>query len=271
MEQIQEFFQNYGLYEIVLALGKAILVLVIGFPIRNFLSRALNRVMIKREIDESLRPFLKSLFKSTLTVLILITAASFVGIETTSFVAILGAAGLAIGLALQGTLQNFAGGVIILVLRPFKVGDYVEAAGQAGTVREIQIFNTILTTPDNVRITIPNGKLSNDNIKNYSAEENRRVDMVFGIGYGDDIKKAKDLLMQMVTSDERILADPAPQVVVAELADSSINFKVRPWVANADYWNVYFDFHEKVKKEFDAAGISIPFPQRDVHLFQETV
>jgi small conductance mechanosensitive channel len=188
----------------------------------------------------------------------------------TSFVAIVGAAGLAVGLALQGTLQNFAGGVIILILRPFKVGDYVEGGGLAGTVNEIQIFNTILLTPDNVRVIIPNGKLSNENIKNYSAEDKRRVDMVFGIGYGDDIKKAKDTLYEILKANDKILSDPAPTVAVSELADSSVNFVVRPWVKNSDYWPTYFEIHEAVKKEFDAQGISIPFPQRDVHLFQES-
>ena len=186
-----------------------------------------------------------------------------------SFVAIIGAAGLAVGLALQGTLQNFAGGVIILILRPFKVGDYIEGSGHAGTIKEIQIFNTVMLTPDNKKIIIPNGGLSNASITNYSAQPTRRVDMVFGIGYDDDIKKAKELLETIVTGDERVLKDPIHQIAVSELADSSVNFVVRPWVNAADYWDVYFDMHEKIKLEFDKAGISIPFPQRDVHIYNE--
>ncbi len=269
MEDLNSFLAQYELTDIVWSIAKAILVLVIGLPIIRILSGALSRFMNKRGIDASLKPFLLSLFKNVLRILLFITALSMLGVQMTSFVAIIGAAGLAVGLALQGTLQNFAGGVIILLLRPFKIGDYIEGAGEAGTVKEIQIFNTILNTPDNVRVMVPNGKLSNDNIKNYSAENTRRVDMVFGIGYGDDIKKAKDVLEKIVTSDERILKDPAPQVVVAELADSSVNFKVRPWVKGPDYWDVYFDMQRKVKEEFDANGISIPFPQRDVHLFKE--
>jgi len=269
MEEIKGFFEQYGLVEIAWQVAQAILVLVIGLPIIRILTGILSRFMKKRNIDESLRPFLKSMFKNILLVLLVITALSMLGIEMTSFVAIIGAAGLAVGLALQGTLQNFAGGVIILLLRPFRVGDYIEGAGEAGTVKEIQIFNTILNTPDNVRVTVPNGKLSNDNISNYSIEDTRRVDMVFGIGYSDDIKKAKELLEQIVNSDERVLKDPEPQVVVGELADSSVNFKVRPWVKGADYWGLYFDMQQRVKEEFDAHGISIPFPQRDVHLFNE--
>ena len=252
-----------------LSLLKAVAVLVIGLWVIKIFGKGFATFLDKRDMDESLKPFLKSLFKNILLVLLVLSVLGVLGIPMTSFVAIVGAAGLAIGLALQGTLQNFAGGVIILTLRPFKVGDYIEGAGMAGTVKEIQIFNTVLNTPDNVRVIIPNGQISNDAVKNYSAEETRRVDLVFGIGYEDDIRKAKDLLTQMVNSDDRILKEPAPQVVVAELADSSVNFKVRPWVNSADYWDVYFDLHQRVKEEFDANNISIPFPQRDVHLFQE--
>jgi small conductance mechanosensitive channel len=269
MEEINSFLAQYELSDIFWGIVKAILVIVIGLPVIRVLTGALSRFMNKRNIDASLKPFLLSLFKNILRVLLIVTALSMLGVEMTSFVAIIGAAGLAVGLALQGTLQNFAGGVIILLLRPFKTGDYIEGGGEAGTVKEIRIFNTILNTPDNVRVMVPNGKLSNDNIKNYSAENTRRVDMVFGIGYSDDIKKAKDLLEKIVTSDERVLKDPAPQIVVGELGDSSVNFNVRPWVKGPDYWDVYFDMHQKVKEEFDANGISIPFPQRDVHLIQE--
>jgi small conductance mechanosensitive channel len=191
-----------------------------------------------------------------------------VGIATTSFVAILGAAGLAIGLALQGSLANFAGGVLILLFKPFKVGDYIEAQGYSGTVNEIQIFNTILKSLDNKTIIIPNGNLSNDCITNYSTEPLRRVDFVFGIGYEDDIKKAKEVLLTIIKSDSRVLKEPEPFVSIGELGDSSVNFTVRVWCNKEAYWDVYFDMFEKVKLEFDKQGISIPFPQRDVHLYQ---
>ena len=270
MEQFQSLLAEYNLLDYAIALGKAIIIFVIGLWVIGILTRSFKRILRKRGVDESLSPFLRSLFKNTLLVLLILSVLGVLGIPMTSFVAIVGAAGLAVGLALQGTLQNFAGGVIILILRPFKVGDYVEGGGLSGVVNEIQIFNTILLTPDNVRVIIPNGKLSNENIKNYSAEDTRRVDMVFGIGYEDDIKKAKDILKAILSSNDKVLDDPAPMVVVSELGDSSVNFAVRPWVKNADYWSTYFEIHEAVKKEFDAQGISIPFPQRDVHLYKES-
>ncbi|MEM7110130.1 MAG: mechanosensitive ion channel domain-containing protein [Bacteroidota bacterium] len=268
LEQAKEFLATQGV-ELGLMIVKAILILVVGLWIIKFLSKSFNRVLEKRNIDSSLLPFLKSLFYNILFVLLVLSVLTSVGIQVTSFIAILGAAGLAIGLALQGTLQNFAGGVVLLTLRPFKVGDYIEGGGHSGTVREIQIFNTVLITPDNKKIIIPNGGLSNSSITNYSAEPTRRVDLVFGIGYDDDIKKAKDVLEKIVTSDERVLKEPAPQIAVSELADSSINFVVRPWVNASDYWGVNFDLKEKVKIEFDKEGISIPFPQRDIHLYNE--
>ena len=200
--------------------------------------------------------------------LLLISVASMVGIATTSFVAVLGAAGLAIGLALQGSLSNFAGGVLILIFKPFKVGDLIEGGGHLGVVKEIQIFNTILTTADNRRVIIPNGVLSNNSLININVEPTRRVDFVFGIGYGDDIKKTKEILQRLADADSRVLKDPAPTIVLSELADSSVNFTVRLWVNTADYWGVYFDTHEAVKVAFDAEGISIPFPQQDVHMHQ---
>ena len=185
----------------------------------------------------------------------------------TSFIAVLGAAGLAVGLALQGSLQNFAGGVLILFFKPYKIGDFVDAAGYMGTVKEIQIFNTILKTPDNKTIIIPNGILSNASLTNFSTEPTRRVDMTFGIGYSDDILKAKSVLESLLKSDNRILNDPAYMIVVSELADSSVNLVVRAWCNSADYWGIYFSMQEKVKLEFDKQGISIPFPQRDVHVY----
>ncbi|HNP20094.1 MAG TPA: mechanosensitive ion channel [Fulvivirga sp.] len=248
---------------------KALLIFIIGLWIIRIIKNAFGRLLTKRNIDESLKPFLRSLLYNTLLTLLVLTSLSTLGIQMTSFVAIIGAAGLAIGLALQGTLQNFAGGVIILVLRPFKVGDFIEGGGLSGTVKEIQIFNTVMVTPDNKRIIVPNGGLSNEAITNYSSEDKRRVDMVFGIGYDDDIKKAKDILVELIKADERVLAEPAFRVDVSSLGDSSVNFNVRPWVATPDYWNVYWDFQEKVKLEFDKQGISIPFPQRDVHIYNE--
>ncbi|UII32526.1 mechanosensitive ion channel [Fulvivirga ulvae] len=268
IEQLKLFLATQGT-EIGLAIIKGVLVLVIGLQVVRFLSRGFNKFLEKRDTDASLTPFLRSLFHNLLLVLLILSVLATLGIQMTSFVAIIGAAGLAVGLALQGTLQNFAGGVIILTIKPFKVGDYIEGGGHSGTIKEIQIFNTILATPDNVQIVIPNGKLSNDSIKNYSANDNRRVDLVFGIGYGDDIKKAKEILENMVKNDERVLSEPEPTVTVASLGDSSVNFNVRPWVNRADYWSLYWDFQERVKLEFDKNGISIPFPQRDVHIYNE--
>jgi small conductance mechanosensitive channel len=192
-----------------------------------------------------------------------------IGVKTTSFVAVLGAAGLALGFALQGSLSNFAGGVMILLFKPFKVGDIIEAQGHRGKVDEIRIFNTIIKTLDNKTIIIPNGEVSGNSIINYTAEPTRRVDMTFGIGYDDDIGKVKSVLKRVIDSDERILEDPAPMIVVSEHGGSSVNFAVRPWVKTEDYWGVYFDMHEKVKLAFDEEGISIPYPQRDIHLYRE--
>lgn len=223
-------------------------------------------MMERRNVDALLASFSSNIVYVALVAFVVIAALSQLGIQTTSFVAIIGAAGLAIGLALQGSLANFASGVMIIAFRPFKVGDFIEAGGVAGVVEGIQIFSTQMRTGDNKAIIIPNSGITGGNITNYSAKDTRRVDMVFGIGYDDDIKKAKDLLMELITDDERILKDPEPIVAVSELADSSVNFVVRPWVNSADYWGVKFDFTEAVKLRFDKEGISIPFPQQDVHL-----
>jgi small conductance mechanosensitive channel len=248
----------------------AIIVLIVGLWIIKLVLKGTDKAMERSNIDISLRKFLRSLFGILLKALLLISVASMIGIATTSFVAIIGAAGLAVGLALQGGLANFAGGVIILIFKPFKVGDFLDAQGYMGTVHEITIFTTVLKTPDNKTVIIPNGALSNGSMVNFSTEPRRRVDMVFGIGYGDSIEKAKQVLVKLADSDSRVLKDPAPQIVVGELGDNSVNFNVRFWCNAADYWGIYFDTHEKVKLAFDEAGISIPFPQRDVHLFNQS-
>lgn len=246
----------------------ALVTLVIGLWIINRVVSGIGKVLDVRKVEITLKNFLSSLCSVLLKALLLISVASMVGIETTSFIAIIGAAGLAVGLALQGSLGNFAGGVLILLFKPYKVGDVIEAQGHIGKVAEIQIFVTKLTTPDNKLIIIPNGPLSNGSLTNFSAMDTRRVDMVFGIGYGDDIKKTKQVLESLVKAEDRVLKDQDYTIAVSELADSSVNFVVRIWVNSADYWGVYFDMHEKVKLAFDENGISIPFPQRDVHLFQ---
>ena len=247
----------------------ALLVLVIGFWLINRLTRLLAMALETRAVDVTLKRFLESLLGILLKALLVISAASMIGIATTSFIAVLGAAGLAIGLALQGSLANFAGGVILLLFRPYKVGDYIETQGHSGTVNSIQIFSTVLKTADNKTIIIPNGPISNGSIVNYSTESTRRVDMVFGAGYDDDVDTVMQTLTQLIKNDERILAVPDAQVLLGELADSSINFKVRMWVNSADYWGVFFDMQKAVKQSFDAQGISIPFPQRDVHVYAE--
>lgn len=247
----------------------AIAIFVIGRIVIGMIIKGLRTVMTRAETDETLSRFLLSLTRIALLTFVIIAALGTLGVETASFIAIIGAAGLAVGFALQGSLANFASGVMLIIFRPFKAGDFIEAAGCSGAVEEIHIFNTVMRTPDNKRIIIPNSQVTGGTITNYSAMETRRVDLVFGIGYGDDLRKAKDVLSRLVTDDPRVLTEPAPQVVVAALADSSVNFHVRPWVKTADYWGVYFDLTEKVKLTFDAEGISIPFPQRDVHLYQE--
>ena len=245
----------------------AILTLLIGLWIIKILRKGFNKAMEKADLEVSLMKFLSSLVSILLQVLLLISVVSMLGVQMTSFIALLGAAGLAVGLALQGSLANFAGGVLILLFKPFKVGDFIDAQGYMGTVNAIQVFNTVLKTPDNKTIIIPNGDLSNGSVTNFTTEGRRRVDWVFGIGYDDDLKKAKDILNDLIKQDSRILGDPEPMVVVSELGDSSVNFTVRVWVNSSDYWGVYFAMQENVKLTFDAQGISIPFPQRDVHVY----
>jgi small conductance mechanosensitive channel len=244
----------------------AVVLLVVGIIIINRLVRMMKRVMKKREMDPTLIPFLTGLVNVILKIMLVISVIDIVGVKTTSFVAVLGAAGLAVGLALQGSLGNFAGGVLIIIFKPYRVGDYIEAQGEAGTVKSIQIFNTVLTTPDNVLKIIPNGAMSSGNITNYSAQETRRHDLIFGIAYGDDIQKAKNVLQEMVGEDPRILPDPEPFIAVKELADSSVNLLVRIWCKKEDYWNIYFDWQQNVKLKFDQEGLNFPFPQREVTL-----
>ncbi len=244
----------------------AIITLWIGFKVIRKMSTLLENAIDKKDIEASLKNFLTSLFNIVLKTLLILSVISIVGVDTTSFVAILASAGFAVGMALQGSLGNFAGGVLILFFKPFKVGDVIEAQGFIGAVNSIQVFNTILKTPDNKTIILPNGPLASSPITNYTLEKTRRVDFTFGIGYGDDIKKARDVIKSIIEADNRILKDPAYMIAVGELADSSVNFTVRVWAKTEDYWSVFFDMTEQVKLKFDENNISIPFPQTDVHI-----
>jgi small conductance mechanosensitive channel len=244
----------------------AIVVLIVGLWIIKRIAKATDRLMEKREVSISLRGFLRALLSILLKVMLIISIAQMVGIESTSFIAVLGAAGLAVGLALQGTLANFAGGVMILLFKPYKVGDLIEAQGHKGTVKEIHIFVTILLSPENKTIIIPNAAVSNGNIVNYSTEGVIRVDMNFGISYNSNIKDAKNALMKVVEKHPKVLKEPAPFIGVSELADSAVNLVVRPYSMPEDYWDVYFTIYEEGKIALDQAGIVIPFPQVDVHM-----
>jgi len=244
----------------------ALVLLIIGWIAINIFVSLFKGTLEKRKIDQTLIPFLCSVISSLLKVGLAISLIGMIGVQTTSFIAILGAAGLAVGLALQGSLSNFAGGVLVLIFKPFRAGDFIEGGGHSGTVKEIQIFSTILTTPDNKTIILPNASLANGPIVNYSTQMERRVDFVFGISYSDDFEKAKSLLLNMIEGDARILSEPEPLVRVSALGASSIDITTRAWVKKEDYWAVYFDLTENVKKTFDREGISFPFPQRDVNL-----
>lgn len=244
----------------------ALVIFYVGKWVVNRVANGLTAVANKRGMDDTLTNFLVSIARWVGLLFVAIAALSQLGIDTTSLVALLGAAGLAIGLSLQGSLANFAAGVMIIVFKPFKKGDFVDAGGAMGSVDKITIFTTVMTTPDNKEIIVPNGGIISGNITNFSARDTRRVDMVFGISYGDDIKKAKSVLEEIINADERVLKDPAPVIALGELADSSVNFLVRPWVKSSDYWVVLWETTEKVKERFDAEGISIPFPQMDVHM-----
>ena len=265
MQKGYELLMTYGIKIVY-----AVIIFIVGRWVAKLLGKLTRRMMEKQKVDETLRAFVGNLIYYALLTFVILAAISQLGIQTTSFIAVIGAAGLAIGLALQGSLANFAAGFLLILFRPFKVGDFIEGAGVAGTVENLQIFTTELKTPDNKKIIIPNSSLTGGNIVNWSATGTRRVDMVFGIGYGDDIDKAKHVISEILSADQRILKNPAPLVALSELADSSVNFVARPWVKSGDYWGVLFDTTEAVKKRFDAEGISIPFPQQDVHIYQES-
>lgn len=267
MENYFVMLQNY-VTEYGIKLIGAVAILVIGLWLAKLVAKSFNKALIKREVDATLIKFFTAIVRVILIIFVILAAISQVGIETTSLVAIIGAAGLAVGFALQGSLSNFASGVMLIIFRPIKVGDYIEGGGMSGTVEEIGIFVTVLNSPDNRVIFVPNSKLTGDNIVNYSMKDTRRVDLTFGIGYSDDIDKAKKAIGEVLTGNSKILSDPAPNVKLHELADSSVNFIVRPWVNSADYWSVYWELTEAIKKKFDEENIEIPFPQRDVHLHQ---
>ena len=243
----------------------AALIYIIGRIVSKIVVSVVRRVLNKAKMDDILVDFVCSILSTALLLFIIIAALDQLGVDTTSLIALLGAAGLAVGLALQGSLQNFASGVMLIVFRPFKMGDFVDAGGVSGTVEKISIFSTMMRTGDNREIIVPNGSIYGGTITNFSARDTRRIDMVFGIGYDDDLKKAQDILRELVNNDDRILKDPETLIAVSELADSSVNFVVRPWVKSSDYWAVKFDLNENVKLAFDEQGISIPYPQMDVH------
>lgn len=247
----------------------AILVLIIGLWMIKLITNAFGKMMRKKNTDPSLQGFLKSIVSILLKVLLFLSVMGMVGIEATSFIAIIAAAGLAVGLALQGTLQNFAGGVIILLFKPFKLGDFIDGAGHMGTVKDIGIFTTILNTPDNKIVVIPNAQLSNSSLTNYSTMETRRVDFTFGIAYGDDYDNARKVLLDLINADDRIMNEPEPFIALSQLADSSVNIVVRVWAKGADYWGIFFDMNEKVYKTFNQKGLNFPYPQMDVHLMKE--
>jgi small conductance mechanosensitive channel len=247
----------------------ALLIFIVGRWLSAKIADLISRIVERHRVDPTLVPFLHNLIYYSLLVMVLIAAAGKLGINTTSFLTIVGAAGLAVGLALKDSLSNFASGVMLISFKPFRVGDVVTAGGTTGKVEKIAIFNTVMCTPDNQQIFVPNSKITSDTITNITAKATRRIDLVIGIGYGDDMGRAKQLLTDVVKADNRILVDPAPTVAVAELGDSSVNLVCRPWVNAEDYWDVRFQLIETIKNKLDEAGISIPFPQRDVHLFVE--
>jgi len=262
MQGIADLLAAYGL-----KVAGAIAVLVIGWIVAGSVRSAARKGLARANLDATLIPFVSNLIYYLLLIFVIIAVLGLFGIPTTSFIAVLGAAGLAVGLALQGTLSNFAAGVMLLIFRPFKVGDYIEAGGSSGSVQEISVFSTTLHSPDNVRIVVPNSSVFGQTIKNYSANDTRRVDLVMGISYDDDISRAIETMKAVLAEDPRVLPEPEPVIAVSELADSSVNLVVRPWCNKGDYWPLRFDLTRTMKERLEAAGCSIPYPQNDVHLF----
>ncbi|EDY85305.1 MscS Mechanosensitive ion channel [gamma proteobacterium HTCC5015] len=273
-EKIESFFADGNWIEVItpyaVNLVVAILIYVVGKWVAKRILTLIGKMMDSRGMDDALKDFLSSILSVLFSFVVVLVALEQLGVDTTSLLALLGAAGLAVGLALKDSLSNFAAGVMLILFKPFKLGDYVEAGGTAGVIEKISVFNTIMKTPDNKEVIVPNAHIYSGTITNYSAKPTRRVDLVIGIGYDDDMKKARDLIQKVLDADDRILAEPAPVIAVGELGDSSVNFLVRPWVNSADYWGVYWDALENIKETFDQNGISIPFPQRDVHVYQES-
>ena len=273
LDSILEFLKNNGIDSTtVVGFGKnlvvALIIFYVGRMVVGLVVRGFRKLLQRNDVDQTLETFACNLVRAALLVVVIIAAISALGIETTSFIAIFGAAGLAVGLALQGSLSNFAAGVLIVLFRPYKVGDFIEGAGISGVVEQVQILTTVLKTGDNKQVIVPNKQIMDSVITNYSANETRRVDMVIGVSYDDDLDKVRRTVEELVAADDRILAEPACTIAVSALADSSVNFVVRPWVKTADYWGVMFDLTEAIKKRFDKEGISFPFPQQDVHLYK---
>jgi len=265
--QLLELLQTKGI-DFGINLLIALAIFYFGKMVISLVVRGIRKVMQRQEVDKTLETFVCNLVRMVLLVIVVIAAIGQLGIQTTSFIAIFGAAGLAVGLALQGSLSNFAAGVLIVLFRPYRVGDFIEAAGISGVVEQVQILTTILKTGDNKQIIVPNGQIMDSIITNYSANDKRRVDMVVGVSYDDDLDKVRSTIEELIAAEERVLEEPACTIAVSALADSSVNFVVRPWVKTADYWGVMFDLTEAIKKRFDKEGISFPFPQQDVHLYK---
>ena len=265
--QLLELAQTKGV-EFGINVAIALAIFYVGKMVISMVVRGLRKVMRRQEVEKTLETFVCNLVRTVLLLFVIIAAIGQLGIETTSFIAVFGAAGLAVGLAMQGSLSNFAAGVLIVLFRPYRVGDFIEAAGISGVVEQVQILTTVLKTGDNKQVIVPNGQIMDSIITNYSANDTRRVDMVVGVSYGDDLDKVRSTIQELVAAEERILDEPACTIAVSALADSSVNFVVRPWVKTSDYWGVMFDLTEAIKKRFDKEGISFPFPQQDVHLYK---
>lgn len=264
VEKMIEALSLYGIKIIA-----AVVIIVVGLWVSKIIKNCFLKTLHKKKVDPTLVGFLASMLHGGLVIFVVISAISKLGVQTTSFVAVIGAAGLAVGLALQGSLSNFAAGILLILFKPFKVGNFVKAGGEAGVIVEVGILTTEMKTPDNVQIIIPNSTIMGSAITNVSAHPTRRIDMTLGVGYDDDLNKAKQIMEDLLAADERVLKDPVATIAVANLGDSSVEFVIRPWVNSADYWSVKFDFTKAVKEKFDAEGISIPYPQSDVHVFQE--